>query len=185
MIACPKCQIILPATTANSRKLHRCPGCRVQVRADLFNAYYEPVSRGVPGEAIQEQGEAECFYHPGKKAVVPCGACGRLLCALCEVEIAGRHLCMGCLQAGPARQKMARLKNKNILYDSLALALATLPVLFIFPTLITGPAAIYVAVRYWKAPSTIVPRSRIRSLAAILLGAGQTAGWSFFFIGML
>jgi hypothetical protein len=165
--------------------LHRCPECRLQVRVDLFNAFYQPVAQGAPGEAVQEQGQAECFYHPGKKAIIPCDACGRLLCALCEVEIGGRHLCVGCLQAGPALQKMDRLKNKHILYDSLALALATWPVLFIFPTLLTGPAAIFVAVRYWKAPSTLVPRTRIRAITAILLGAGQVAGWSFFFIGML
>lgn len=169
----------------NSRRLHRCPACRVKLRADLFNAYYQPLSKGTPGEAVQEQGQAECFYHPGKTAVVPCDACGRLLCALCEIEIEDRRLCIGCLQAGRDKQKIDSLENKKILYDSLALSLATLPVLFIFPTLITGPAAIYVAVRYWRASTTLMPRSRIRSIMAILLGAGQLAGWAFFFTGVL
>ena len=46
-------------------------------------------------------------------------------------------------------------------------------------TLITAPAAIYVALRYWNAPMSLVPRTKIRFILAILFAGAELAGWSF------
>jgi hypothetical protein len=58
------------------------------------------------------------------------------------------------------------------------------PVLFLPVTLVTAPVAIYLGiVSFWK-PSSVVPRTRIRSWLAILLGLLQLAGWAVVFIKM-
>jgi hypothetical protein len=169
----------------SSGEVHRCPGCRDAVRADVFNAFHSPADQGAVGDVVQQQGQAECFYHPGKQAVVHCTACGRLLCSLCEVQLGGRTLCLRCIERGRTKQKIGDLDHQRMLYPNIALALAVIPAIFVFPTLITGPAAIFVALRYWKAPTSAVKRMRWRSLVAILFGAGQAAAWVFFFMSLL
>jgi hypothetical protein len=185
MIACPHCHAVLPGQMVNSGGLQRCPECLTKVRADLFNAFCRPLGQSATGEPVQVQGQAECFYHPGKKAVVPCAACGRLLCSLCEVPFDGHSLCMGCLQAGRNKRRIQNLENSRFLYDSLALYLALGPLVFLFITPITAPAAIYVALRYWKAPASLVPRTRYRFVLALLVAIAQLAGWGFFLVWFL
>jgi hypothetical protein len=63
------------------------------------------------------------------------------------------------------------------MYDTVALLLATLPAMLLWPTILTAPASIYVAIRYWRAPSSIVRRSKIRFVLAILLGLFQICFW--------
>ena len=185
MIACPRCHADMPAQTVNTGSLHRCQTCQAQVRVDLYNAYHRPVGQPLTGETIQELGQAECFYHPGKKAVVPCAACGRLLCSLCEVPFESRSLCMGCLQAGISKGSIEGLENTRFLYDSLALYLALLPMAFIFITLITAPAVIYVVLRYWNAKPSILPRTRYRFVLALLVALIQLAGWGIFGVWLI
>jgi hypothetical protein len=151
----------------------------------VFNAFHTSPASGAAGETVRQQGQAECYYHPGKQAVIHCSACGRLLCSLCEIELDGHILCMRCIESGHSNQKIRSLENHRILYSNIALALSIIPALFVFPTLITGPAAIYVALRYWKAPGSIVKRMRWRSVLAIFFGAGQVAAWISFLIGMM
>ena len=55
-----------------------------------------------------------------------------------------------------------------MLYDKIALALAVYPMLLFYLTFFTAPMAIFVAIRYWKAPASILPRTRIRSVIAIV-----------------
>lgn len=184
VIACPNCRTLLPEAIINTGELHPCPQCRVRVRADVFNAFQQPVGEIQTGEQVRVEGQAECFYHPGKKAVVPCADCGRLLCSLCQVDFDGRSLCLSCLKAGRDKQKFTALDNRRILYDSLALALAFWPMLTIFATMITAPAVIYVVLRYWKVSAGILPRTRFRFILAMLLAIGQIFGWVVFFIGV-
>jgi hypothetical protein len=182
MIACPRCRTIMPGQIVNTGSLHPCPECLVKVRADLFNAFNRPVGQTATGDPVQAQGQAECFYHPGKQAVVPCAACGRLLCSLCEVVFDGNSFCMSCLQAGRSKRRIEHLENSRFLYDSLALYLALWPMIFIFVTLITAPAVIYVVLRYWKAPASLLPRTRYRFILSLLVAIVQMAGWVIFFV---
>ncbi len=155
------------------------------LRGDVFPAFYRAPTSPILGTAVQVQGEAECFNHPGKQAVTACSACGRLLCSLCEIDIEGQTLCIHCLQSGREKQKITSLDNKRTLYDSLALNLAFWPMLFIFPTLVTAPAAVYIILRYWKAPGSVLPRSRFRFVLAFVLALLQIAGWCAYFAGVL
>jgi hypothetical protein len=185
MIACPNCRAILPVLMINTGKLHDCPQCRTRVRAEVFNAFHRPVIQGPAGEHVQEQGQAECFYHPGKKAVAPCAGCGRLLCALCEVPMDGRSLCMNCLQAGQSKGRIEKLENRRFLYDNLALYLAFWPMFFIFITPFTAPAVIYIVLRYWTAPGSLLARTRFRFVLALLMGVLQLAGWVILLVWFL
>ncbi len=175
----------MPLEIANTGHFHACPQCNTRTRADLFNAFHRPTDQGKTGEQVQAQGEAECFYHPGKKAVVACSGCGRLLCALCEIPWDGRTLCTRCLKAGRQKQQIQTLESGRTHYDSIALHLAFWPMLFFWFTLFTAPAAIFVVLRYWKHTKSIVPRTRFRHVLAFLLASGQVTGWILFFIRMV
>ena len=70
-----------------------------------------------------ESDQASCFYHPNKKASVPCDNCGRFLCALCDVDFGGRRLCPACIEAGSGTESETTLDTRRILYDKLALFL--------------------------------------------------------------
>jgi len=119
-------------------------------------------------------GEAGCFYHPDKRAIVTCHLCGRFLCGLCNVDFKQQNWCPGCLESSSRKRKGIDFENHRVLYDSVALAFATLPFLALFyPSLIGAPVALYISVRYWKAPGSILPRTKIRFPVAILLAIGQ------------
>lgn len=185
VIACPHCRTVQSVDQVNTGRLQPCPGCSVLLRADVYKAFLRRVDQGNKAENVGAHGEAECFYHPGKKAVVPCNACGRLLCGVCRIELEEQSLCISCLQAGRDKRKISALQNQRTLYDSIALNLAFWPMLMIFPTLLTAPAAVYYAVRHWRAPATILQRTHLKNILALLLAAGQMAGWIVFAVTKL
>lgn len=182
MIACPNCRTIQPPDSINTGRMAPCLGCGVPLRVDVFNAFLRRDDLGEGEKSVLEHGQAECFYHPGKAAVAPCSACGRLLCAVCQVDLDGRTLCMRCLQTGRDKQKIVTLQNQRVLYDSIAFNLAFWPILMIFPTLLAAPAAIYFAIRHWQTPSNILPKAWLKSVIAALLAGLQIGGWILFFV---
>ncbi len=180
LLQCPKCRAELPETVLNATEFDRCRGCGQPVLVEAFPALWRPLARGSEAEPLLLEGEASCFYHPQKKAVVPCQACGRFLCALCDCELQGQHLCPGCLESGKQKGKIATLENRRTLYDTIALSLAVYPVALIvgvYFTFVTAPMALFVAIRYWNAPRSVIPRTRIRYILAIILAVAELFGW--------
>jgi len=59
----------------------------------------------------------------------------------------------------------------------MALALAAYPLLIFYFTIITAPAALFVAIRHWNSPSSIIPRTKIRFVLAIITALMELAGW--------
>ena len=165
----------------NSDSLTACPSCSSLQRVDVFPAVYRSLPKGHSGETLQVSNEAGCFYHPGKKAVTSCSACGRFVCALCDVALSGRHLCPTCFEKGKSKRKIKSLENHRTCYDTIALMVATVPILFYFITPLTAPLAIYLTVRHWNTPSGIIPRAKIRFILAFILAGLQIAGWILFF----
>jgi len=159
-----------------------CPACGVPLLAEVFPALFRTIPAGRSGEVIMVEGESSCFYHPQKKAVLPCDGCGRFLCALCDCPLHGQHFCPACLEAGRTKGKIKSLENQRTLYDSIALSLTILPLIFYYLTFMTAPVAIYVAIRYWNAPQSIVRRSKIRFIMAILIALLEIAGWAALFV---
>jgi hypothetical protein len=136
------------------------------------------MATGKSGEAVLIEGESSCFYHPAKKAAIACESCGRFLCALCDVDWNGQHICPACLESGRTKGKLKNLETKRFLYDGIAFGLATLPLLIFYLTPLTAPIAIYVAIRYWNAPSSVIPRTKARFIFAIIIATLQITGWA-------
>lgn len=176
-LRCDECGTRFPARLRDASVDMICPRCQTAVWIEVFPALLRETATGRPGEALLIEDESSCFYHPGKKAVVPCDACGRFLCALCDVEFDGRRLCPACIEAGAKKGKLEGLQKEATYYDEIALAVAVIPLLLFWITIITAPAALYIAIRYWNAPMGAAPRSKWRFVLAMWLAGLQVLGW--------
>jgi hypothetical protein len=94
------------------------------------------------------------------------------------------HICPACLESGQQKGRLEQLQKGRVLYDDIALALAVYPVLLWPFTLVSAPAALYFAVRHWKVQSSIVPRTKGRKIAAVILAVLQIAGWITLFTAL-
>lgn len=178
MLTCGNCGAPLPAAVINSRELTPCPECGALQRALAFPAMQRGPKRA-EAAALLVEGESSCFYHPAKKAVVPCDECGRFLCGLCDVEVADRHYCPQCLEAVKRRGAVVELEDTRILYDSMALFFALLGLLI---CALPAPFVIYIAIRHWKSPLSLIPRPRWRFVLALVIASGQLSLMVFFVI---
>ena len=176
-ISCTHCHTPILAGFYNTPDLIRCPSCHVPIRIDVFPAFYRHFGPGKEGEALTDD-QASCFYHPQKRAVIPCDHCGRFLCGLCDVEFGGRHLCPACLETGKKKGRIINLDRHRVLYDSVALRLAVFPMITIWFTLVTAPIALYLAIRHWKSPTSLVRRTRIRFIFAMAVAGLQILAWT-------
>jgi hypothetical protein len=183
-LACPKCQTPWPMDMTTLAELQACPGCMRYVRVTPFPALLSDEIRASHPEKIVIEGEASCFYHPDKRAVIPCNSCGRFLCALCDVALGDRHLCPGCLETGRSKGKLTELETGRTLWDSMALTLAFFPLVCIWPSLLFAPIALILAIYAWRKPSSIVRRSKWRLWVAIVASLLQIVGWIIFFVVM-
>lgn len=170
-ICCGECSIPVPADSWNRAGI-RCRGCGQSLQTAVFPAI-ERTRVGAMPESIEGETEASCFYHPSSRAAVPCDECGRFLCHLCEIEIDGRRLCPRCFESGVSTDKLQSMVTSRTMYDTIALALATLPAMLIWPILVGAPAALFVAIRRWRAPGSIVPRTKIRFVVAIVFALAE------------
>jgi hypothetical protein len=178
LVYCTQCTKPLNTATYNSGRPEKCPSCGASLIVYAFPALYKFVSEGAPAETLLVDSEASCYYHPDKKAVIPCSICGRFLCALCDVEFNEKHLCISCLESSRKNKKVRNLENHRVLYDSIALWISIIPMLVFYFTIITAPFAIFMVFRYWKAPSSIIPRTKLRFIVAFIFSGAQIAGWT-------
>lgn len=168
----------------NAPALTPCPVCASPLLVRVFPALTRPIVQGTAGERITDTGQAACFYHPHKTAHVPCDACGRFICALCDVELHGEHLCPSCVESGRRKGTLTTLESRRFLWDNVALSLAVLPVMTVFFagfSIVTSPAAILLAIIGWRKPASLAPRTKIRFVIAILFSLIVLAGWGTFF----
>ena len=144
---------------------------------EVFPALYRQAEVGKRGDAVTAEGEASCYFHPHKKAVAICSSCGCFICSLCETELAGACLCPSCIDKGRQSETVENLISQRTLHDSLALSVAILPLLFFPLTVVSAPLAMYLVIRHWKKPGSILPRSKIRFVCAFLIALAQVCGW--------
>jgi hypothetical protein len=143
----------------------------------VYPALARPLEEGAAAPLVSSEGDSTCFYHPGYRAAIPCDACGRFVCGLCNLVIGSRHLCPECVHRS-LQENTPGLTTERMLWDRLAMSLAVLPVITIYFTLLTAPAAICVAVRHWKTPGSLVAPGRWRFVVAIAFAALQLGGWA-------
>lgn len=176
-IYCTRCQYELPLFVFRNDEFRPCPSCGAPIYGVIFPALTADNSKSRAGETLLVDSDASCFYHPQKKAEISCDYCGRFLCALCDVEMEGKHLCPPCIESGKQKGRIKTLENRRTLYDSIALSLAVLPMLIFYFTVVTAPIAIYMAIRYWNAPTSILHRGKWRFVLAIIIASSQIIGW--------
>jgi uncharacterized paraquat-inducible protein A len=176
-IACAACSTPVPQEFWNREEGVRCPGCGRNLRAAVFPAISNHALGASPA-ALQGETEASCFYHPQSRATVPCQQCGRFLCALCDLEVDGRHICPRCFESAE------KVEPRRVMYDSMALALSTFPMLLFWPALVGAPWALFIVLRRWNAPSSIVPRTKIRFVLAALFALAEI-GFAIFVVHMI
>jgi hypothetical protein len=187
-ILCPGCCTPLPRAHFNTGNFERCPTCQAEVQAEVFAAAFRSIGPGQTGERILVEGESSCFYHEQKKAVVPCDACGRFLCALCDVDLNGKHVCPQCLDTGLQKGSLQELETRRAVWDSAALFVAMMPIVvfpFWFMTVITAPIAVLLGVLAYFKPNSILGFSRFKAMAAIVVGVLQMTLWGLMFMGLL
>jgi len=171
-IACGGCSWPVPRESWNCEEGVRCGGCGRTVRVSAFPAIGVHMVGAVP-EALRGETEAGCFYHPQSRAATVCQECGRFLCALCDLEVEGRHLCPRRFESGVGAHKIQTAESRRVMYDSMSLALATFPFLLIWPALIGAPWSLFIVVTRWNAPSSVVPRTKIRFIIAALFAVAE------------
>jgi len=179
VLTCPKCRLPLPLEELAMGQKTPCPGCGTPLWVTHFPALHLPQRPGAKGEAILVEGEASCFYHPEKRAVVPCARCGRFLCQLCDITLGEEHVCSSCMHSGQTRGTLTNLQQRRMLWDSTALILAVLGLVpcFWYFTVATAPAAVVLGVIALKKPLSILRKNRWRAWLAIVLGLIETGVW--------
>lgn len=182
---CTRCDEPLPGTLYNTNDPVACPGCSALLKVEVYPALYSDPGNSHEVPKPVDGTEAGCFYHPKKQAFRVCSSCGRYLCALCDIEMAGKHLCPDCLTVKIQNGESDRLVTHRVLYDNIALSLAVVPMITFWLTIITAPMAFYMAVRHWRKPLSLLPRTRFRFVMALLLSGLQMAGWATMLIAMV
>ena len=149
---CDRCRTPLPDAFLNTPEPVPCPGCHAPLLARVFPAFARGgITPGRTAESVGSDEDASCFFHPRKKAVVPCARCGRFLCALCDLEIDGRHLCPTCVAdpaAGgttPGATGRTVFANERTLYDQVALSLAVLPLFDVAADVVLRAGGVFIS----------------------------------------
>jgi hypothetical protein len=177
---CVNCKSPLPQEFINTPDFVKCPSCATSFQIIAFPAFYKQTDENIKEIALEE-GEASCFYHHDKRASIVCHMCGRFLCSLCDIELDEKHICPECIKMGKKMGTITNLENHRVLYDSIAFALALYPlIIFFLATIITAPIALYISLRYWKSPGSMLRGTKIHFLGAIILSLIQIGGWLIF-----
>lgn len=119
-VQCPKCQQPLLGETATDwASLKACPACGQALEITRLPGHGRRPRVGQLGADRVSDTEAACFFHATKRAEVPCDRCGRFLCALCRLELAGQNLCPTCLNAAAGAGDVPALEKERFRWDLL------------------------------------------------------------------
>lgn len=168
-VTCGACSMRIPPSNWNQDFPLPCPACAKEVTVTVFPVALHPPKAPQPERIVTGQ-EAGCYNHAGNRAVAACDTCGRFLCAVCDVEAAGGHVCPSCFERHEAPELHQRVN-----YDSIALALVTLPMLLCWLPVFTTPAALFFAFKHWNAPAAVFPRSQWRLWLTVIIAVLQVA----------
>lgn len=153
-ISCPRCggNVIL----AETDEWQYCPSCATRMQISFW-----PLARQNNKAAAALTDQATCFFHPDKAFQSCCNRCGRFVCALCDLQLGAEHVCPACFERGRVESgPEAEWRHRDVLYDSIASTIGWAWILF-WPTYVAAlPVAIFLHVKYRKAPrSYLIPRS--------------------------
>lgn len=177
ILRCGSCGGSLAVPGKPGAGLLPCPACGLASKAWRFPALFRE-TRGATGQRILEEGQSSCMNHPEKQAVNVCEACGKFLCALCDVDWNGEHLCPACIEH--RRRAGGTYRTRYIHYDTVALAIVvlSLPMMIVFGIGgLIAPIALFVCWRYWREPWRPVPHGKATMILAVLLAGLVFISW--------
>ena len=181
-LACPQCQCALEPDVFTAGRAAFCPHCRGELHGATFPALWKSHAEPAGHAQRADEGEAVCFFHPENRAALSCERCGRFICPVCEFSIGSRRICPSCLSSGLTGEKLPELIPWRFIWSDAALFFGILPLflgLFVWPfIIISGAAAIFLALFGWKRPGSL-PRGRRRwaAITAIVGGVLQIVIW--------
>jgi uncharacterized Zn finger protein (UPF0148 family) len=174
VVPCNSCGMPLPEWDLSAGEISTCPDCGSENKVKIFPAALR-LTPSIESESAEE-GDAACFDHPASRAIASCAQCGRFVCQLCAVELTGNTYCPSCISTGVSKVAGRNVSAARVAFDSIALSVALVPLLFFPITLFTGPVAVFLAVRYWKRPLVLMHANRWRFVAAIAIGLVEVGG---------
>lgn len=181
IVRCGRCSGALNIPEAIGAGSVDCRSCATPTQVWLFPALYRE-REAQKAQALQEEGHSSCMNHPQKRAVAVCDACGKFLCALCDVDWNGEHLCPSCIGHRKNADPEGALRTEYYHYDLIALLLALIAIPTSFFGIFIAPIVIYLGWRYWKAPWRPVPYRKWTMVLAVLLATMALIGWSSLFL---
>ncbi len=183
-VRCSKCGAPFDSNCWNELLTNPCRTCGSHLIAAVFPAMVRRQPLVLP-ERIAVADEASCFYHSENKASIVCERCGRFLCSLCDLEFDRKHLCPGCFATSAEKHELPGLERSRTMFDSLALAMATLPLMLLYTAIVGAPMSLFITARRWNAPSSITPRTKVRFYLAILFSLAEIAGLAAIFYAVV
>jgi hypothetical protein len=184
-VICPSCNgEVMPVE--GKPAWQACPYCEKQLQIRVWGSVQQNTNAQA---ALSDQ--ATCFFHPDKAFQACCQRCGRFVCGLCDLQLGAEHVCPACFERGRinsgAGAGAAEWRHRDVLYDSIAVTIGWGWILF-WPVFVAAvPAAIFLHVKYRKAPrSYLIPRRGWRFWMAyvgllwlpLLLAASFFARWT-------
>lgn len=128
----------------------------------IFPAFHAGPRIGRPGEPLVDASEASCFFHAGKRAAIACESCGRFLCALCDLDVGGRHICPACLSAGRKKGSLRNYDQFRLSWPGIALLMAIVLPLGFYPlTPVFAVGALAAAAIGLRQPGSITGQRKI------------------------
>lgn len=182
LFRCHRCRVELPETVEALRSLRGCPACQAGVEVAVFPGWERKATAAPEAQLTVEAGEATCFFHASRRAVVPCDHCGRFLCALCDFPLDGRHWCPGCLEASAKKNQVESLERSRVRWDLIVWYLLLFPILlFGWPAVVTAPAALVIALWKRRSAPSVVARSALRLNIGIAVAVLEILGVIYVF----
>jgi hypothetical protein len=173
-LPCPSCKRSYEALDWIDANHCRCLKCEADFDFFPFPALVA-TREVVKPQAVAVAEDSTCFFHADNQAEKLCDSCGRFLCAVCAVPFTGKTLCPPCIAV--SKKEDVQFISSRPLPGGTALALALLPMLLWPLTVLTAPAALFVAITGWKKPRSLVQPGRGKIVVAGLIALLQIGIW--------
>jgi len=176
ILLCPKCrQSLASLSSRDLAGLRACPSCGLTLAITVFPAYGKVPLPGRAAANRANDADAACFFHPTKRAEVPCDRCGRYLCALCQLVVDGQNLCPACVLRPAENGSTAIAEKARLRWDLLIWVLVVAPPLTICFGIFTPLSCVVaIGIGIWKlrSPPSRIHRSRLRLIGGIGAAVG-------------
>jgi len=104
---------------------------------------------------------------------------------VCDVVIHNQHICPGCIGSNKNDTKLTQFQSRRIMHDNITMMLALTPLVFGWLGVLVAPAALVYGIIRWRAPGSLVPRSKVRFVLAMLVALLSILGVGSIIVAMI